>query len=61
MDVSREETGSPYDSVRFGAAGKPFFWIGEGSTDWPVHLAFVAETRAQVDAFRAAALEAVCH
>ena len=58
MQVSRAESGLPYDSVGFGTADKPFFWIGEGSVDRPVHLAFVAESRAQVDAFYAAALAA---
>jgi len=58
MEVSKEESGLPYDSTGFGKDGKPFFWIGEGQTDRPVHLALVAETRAQVDAFYAAALKA---
>ena len=40
-----------------GANGKPFFWIAENAIGH-LHLAFVAETRAQVDAFHAAALEA---
>ena len=58
MQVSQAESGLPYDSVGFGAAGKPFFWIGEGAVDRPVHLAFVADSSAQVDAFYAAALAA---
>jgi catechol 2,3-dioxygenase-like lactoylglutathione lyase family enzyme len=42
-----------------GKDGKPDFWFGEdGSTPSPLHIAFVAENRAQVDAFYAAALEA---
>ena len=43
----------------FGKAGKPFFWIGEGKqADEGMHVAFLAETRAEVDAFHAAALAA---
>jgi catechol 2,3-dioxygenase-like lactoylglutathione lyase family enzyme len=61
MEVSRAETGLPYDSTGFGADGKPFFWIGEGRTDRPVHLAFAADSRAQVDAFYAAAIAAGAH
>jgi catechol 2,3-dioxygenase-like lactoylglutathione lyase family enzyme len=42
-----------------GADGKPFFWItGGGKTTPHVHLAFRAESRAQVDAFHAAAIAA---
>ena len=58
MEVGKERTGLPYDYTGFGANGKPFFWISEGTVDRPVHLAFAAETRAQVDAFHAAALKA---
>jgi catechol 2,3-dioxygenase-like lactoylglutathione lyase family enzyme len=43
----------------FGADQKPFFWLsGGGATKPPIHLAFRAESRAQVDAFHAAALKA---
>jgi catechol 2,3-dioxygenase-like lactoylglutathione lyase family enzyme len=39
--------------------GRPFFWIGTGAHhSGPVHIAFVAQTRAQVDAFYLAALAA---
>ena len=42
-----------------GADGKPFLWIsGGGKTTPHVHLAFRAESRAQVDAFHAAAIAA---
>ena len=42
-----------------GVARKPDFWIGEGSPNVPpMHVAFRAETRAQVDAFYKAALGA---
>jgi catechol 2,3-dioxygenase-like lactoylglutathione lyase family enzyme len=42
-----------------GAAGKPFFWISTGEKTAPhLHVAFRTETREQVDAFYAAAMEA---
>jgi catechol 2,3-dioxygenase-like lactoylglutathione lyase family enzyme len=43
----------------FGAEGKPFFWIGVG--DRPkggAHIAFTADSRAEVDEFYKAAIEA---
>jgi len=43
----------------FGVAPKPDFWIGEGAANVPpVHIAFSAATRAQVDAFYKAAMAA---
>jgi catechol 2,3-dioxygenase-like lactoylglutathione lyase family enzyme len=58
MQVSAEETGgSP--AVGFGAGQKPSFWIGQGEpASGPMHVAFVAPTRAAVDAFYAAAMKA---
>jgi len=42
----------------FGVGGKPDFWIGEGEIQTPrIHVAFVAESRALVDAFYEAALK----
>jgi catechol 2,3-dioxygenase-like lactoylglutathione lyase family enzyme len=43
----------------FGKDNKPAFWFGQ-QADAPkaIHIAFVAETRAQVDRFYAAALAA---
>lgn len=58
MNVPREESGAASDYTGFGAEGKPFFWIGEGSVARGLHVALVAQTRAQVDAFYAAALAA---
>jgi catechol 2,3-dioxygenase-like lactoylglutathione lyase family enzyme len=48
----------PY-GVGLGRNGKPSLWLHE-TTDRPspLHLAFVAETREQVDAFHVAALAA---
>lgn len=43
----------------FGEAPKPDFWVIEGAPQKPhVHIAFRAETRAQVDEFYRAAIEA---
>ena len=43
----------------FGVAPKPDFWIGEGAPNVPpIHVAFRAETRAQVDAFYKAGMAA---
>jgi len=58
LQVSTEQTGNGA-AVGFGAQGKPFFWIGEGSApDSHVHVAFSADSRADVDAFYQAALAA---
>jgi hypothetical protein len=52
----------------FGVDKKPDFWIGAGPASFPkpeqlhvitpTHIAFVAKSRAEVDGFYAAALEA---
>jgi catechol 2,3-dioxygenase-like lactoylglutathione lyase family enzyme len=43
----------------FGIAPKPDFWIGEGKPNVPpIHVAFRAESRGQVDAFYQAAITA---
>ena len=65
MEVSAEESGHGA-AVGFGPpgapgdfqSGKPSFWIGEGERSGPVHVAFVAPSRAGVDAFYRAALAA---
>src|SRR5688500_8382905 len=41
-----------------GKDGKPDFWLGQADTTAPVHVCFAASSRAEVDAFYAAALEA---
>jgi catechol 2,3-dioxygenase-like lactoylglutathione lyase family enzyme len=58
MEVPKSESGASSDHTGLGANGKPFFWITEGQVAGAMHLALVAETRAQVDAFYAAALKA---
>jgi len=45
--------------VGFGRHGKPEFWFGtHAQKQNPMHIAFVAESRAQVNAFHEAALKA---
>jgi catechol 2,3-dioxygenase-like lactoylglutathione lyase family enzyme len=47
------------DAAGFGVPPKPDFWIGTASAAIsPVHVAFRADSRAQVDAFHRAALAA---
>lgn len=44
----------------FGKHGKAEFWFGTHTQKQnPLHIAFIAENRAQVDAFHKAALKAV--
>ena len=66
MSVTAEETGGsahlgygPNADGRDIQAGKPSFWAGEGEVPTgPMHVAFVAADRGQMDAFYAAALAA---
>lgn len=66
MSVTAEETGDkafigygPTIDRRDIQAGKPSFWISEGQPQTgPMHVAFLAADRNQVDAFYAAALAA---
>jgi len=58
MELTAEQTGSNAHAG-FGAAGKPFFWIGDGPrVSGPTHIAFTAGSRAEVDAFHRAGLAA---
>jgi len=58
MEVPKSVSGGPSDYTGFGSNNKPYFWIGEGrGPSQAMHLCFVAETRAQVDAFYAAAIK----
>ena len=45
-------------ALGIGTPEKPFFWIASGYKQAPVHLAFAAVNRAQVDAFYEAAIAA---
>ncbi|WAC64313.1 VOC family protein [Pseudoxanthomonas sp. SL93] len=59
MEVTREMTGG-YEGCGFGPPSRPHFWVGKGggTPGRGMHIAFTAQTRAQVDAFHAAALAA---
>jgi catechol 2,3-dioxygenase-like lactoylglutathione lyase family enzyme len=58
MEVTAEETGADAHAG-FGADDKAFFWIGTGERNrGGAHVAFAAETRAEVEAFYRAALAA---
>jgi catechol 2,3-dioxygenase-like lactoylglutathione lyase family enzyme len=58
MEVTVEQTGG-YQGCGFGSERKPYFWIGTGQPlAGRLHVAFVAKTRAEVDAFYQAALAA---
>jgi catechol 2,3-dioxygenase-like lactoylglutathione lyase family enzyme len=62
MRVGKEQTGGQYEGAGLGAEQKPDFWLGAGGDKKPagnaVHLAFVAENHAAVDAFYKAAIAA---
>jgi len=59
MEVTAEQTDSGSPSAGFGAAGKPFFWIGsDAAPTTTVHVAFTAPSRGIVDEFYRAALRA---
>ena len=58
--VAMEVNAPGYTGLGYGRDGKPDFWIGAhgGPATTPIHLAFAAANRAQVDAFYAAAMAA---
>src|SRR6185437_75749 len=57
-EVSKAATGSA-DAAGLGSNGKPFFWLADaGKTSPRIHIAFIADTRAEVDAFYEAAIAA---
>jgi catechol 2,3-dioxygenase-like lactoylglutathione lyase family enzyme len=58
MRLDPEKTGG-YEGAGFGRGGKPSFWLSRSrATPPPIHVAFVADDRAAVDAFHRAALAA---
>ena len=58
FEVTAEQSGGGAHAG-FGAANKPFFWIGDhGLPRGGAHVAFVAASRAQVVQFYEAALQA---
>ncbi|MFD1743979.1 VOC family protein [Rhizobium helianthi] len=59
MVVTLEESNGTYEGAGYGRNGKPSFWIGSGGqTKGSLHIAFAVHSRAEVDAFYAAALAA---
>jgi len=64
IPLEQAEEGGEQQKVRgamhgFGRQYKPLFWIvGNAQVGEGIHFAFIAETRAQVDAFYAAAIAA---
>ena len=57
--LTAADTGGTYEGAGYGVNSKPSFWIGTGArTKGSLHIAFVAESRAAVDAFHAAAIAA---
>jgi catechol 2,3-dioxygenase-like lactoylglutathione lyase family enzyme len=58
MEIPKEFTGGKV-VLGFGVPPKPDFWMQEGFPSTPrIHIAFRADSRAQVDAFYRAALAA---
>ena len=59
MSVPAEENGSGGAAHGFGTEGDPFFWVGDNErVGEGTHVAFRVDSRAEVDAFHAAALAA---
>jgi catechol 2,3-dioxygenase-like lactoylglutathione lyase family enzyme len=59
MEMPAGVTESGFATCGFGRGGKPDFWIGaEGGLQGVLHVAIVAERRADVDAFYKAAIAA---
>lgn len=58
VELTPEMTGGDYSGIGMGR-DRPSFWFGnDGARGTGVHIAFQADTRAQVDAFYAAAMAA---
>ena len=59
MSVPPDKTEAGGTAHGFGSNGKPYFWIGDNErVGEGTHVAFTAETRADVDAFYVAAIAA---
>ena len=59
MSVTPEQTEAGGTAHGFGSDGKPYFWVGDNErVGEGTHVAFQADTRAQVHAFYKAALAA---
>jgi catechol 2,3-dioxygenase-like lactoylglutathione lyase family enzyme len=58
VEIPKEHTAGKV-VLGYGIAPKPDFWLAEGTPNHPhIHIAFRAESRAQVDAFYKAAIAA---
>jgi catechol 2,3-dioxygenase-like lactoylglutathione lyase family enzyme len=58
MEFPKAVTGN-FDIAGLGSNGKPFFWLASAGKTTPyIHIAFLASTRAEVDAFYSAAIAA---
>jgi catechol 2,3-dioxygenase-like lactoylglutathione lyase family enzyme len=58
MEFPKAVTGN-VDVAGLGSNGKPFFWLAAaGKTTPRIHIAFTANSRAEVDAFYKAAIDA---
>ncbi len=59
MRVTPEQTEAGGTAIGYGKDRNPFFWIGDNeAVGQGTHVAFTADSRAQVDAFHKAALAA---
>jgi len=59
MRVLPEQTESGGTAIGYGKGDNPFFWIGDNErVGQGTHIAFTADTRAEVDGFYAAAIAA---
>ncbi|MDP5278555.1 VOC family protein [Sphingomonas sp. DG1-23] len=59
MRVTPEQTESGGTAIGYGKDDKPFFWIGDNEqVGQGTHIAFTVDSRAEVDAFHAAAVAA---
>jgi catechol 2,3-dioxygenase-like lactoylglutathione lyase family enzyme len=59
LRIPAEDNPSGGTAIGYGKDGNPFFWIGDNErVGEGTHIAFTADTRAEVDAFHAAALAA---
>lgn len=61
MELTAEQTGSSAFCGYGPAGGKPDFWLEDGAAERPnlkLHVCFKAKSRADVDAFHAAAMAA---
>jgi catechol 2,3-dioxygenase-like lactoylglutathione lyase family enzyme len=59
MEVGPDKTESGGSAIGYGKDGNPFFWIGDKERPGEgTHVALTVDSRAEVDAFHAAAIAA---